>query len=334
MKIAIIGAGVMGSALALALDRAGNQIHVLGTEFDEAIVSAVRSDGTHPVLHQWIPPNIEFVGAEGWGQALAGADAVFIAVSSAGVRPVVRKASSEISAKAIWAIATKGWDPDSAEPLSKVVEEESPGHPVVVVVGPSIARELATAVPTALVCASRDQVAAKDLAHAMSSESLRTFITDDVAGVEVGAALKNVLAIAVGLCDGLEQAKGTSMINTKAALFSRGLIEMSRLAVALGGRQETILGLAGAGDLFVTQLGGRNGRFGRLVGSGLDPSKAFSEMGTTVEGYENAKEAHLLALKHGLDLAVVSMVHSVLHEGLEPEAALSRLVLAPVEQEI
>lgn len=334
MKAVVIGAGAMGTAVAFVLERAGVSVTICATEFDGVFVDSIRNDRMHPTLRLPFPLSIDLVDPGKWEAALGEAAVVFVAVASPGVRGVVRAAAASLEAGAIWAVVSKGWDRETAEPLSAVLAQESPDHPLVLVVGPSLAGELAAGTPTALVCAGRDLDAARLVASALKSDVVRTFVSDDVAGVEVGAALKNVLAIAIGFCDGISEAKGKPMTNTKAALFSRGLIEMARLARALGGRQETILGLAGAGDLFVTVLGGRNGRFGRLVGTGVPPAKAIEEMGTTVEGFENTKEAVMLAERFDLPLPVVSMVHAVLYEGADPDDAVSSLMLAPVEEEV
>lgn len=323
----------MGAALAITLDRAGNSVSLCATALDGPFVEAIRRNRIHPTLNLAVPESVRLFDPAEWELPLREAEVAVLAVASVGVRDVVRSAAPLLADRAVWAVASKGWDPETAEPLSKVVEQESQ-RPVVIVAGPSLAGELAAGTPTGLVCASRDHEAARRVAGALSSPTVRTFVTDDVPGVEVGAALKNVLAIAIGMCDGISETKGRPMTNTKAALFSRGLVEMGRLARAFGGRQDTVLGLAGAGDLFVTVLGGRNGRFGRLVGAGLDPQKAFAEMGTTVEGYENAREALLLAERHGLGLPVVKMVHSVLYHRVDPDDAIASLVVGDVEEEI
>jgi glycerol-3-phosphate dehydrogenase (NAD(P)+) len=203
------------------------------------------------------------------------------------------------------------------------------------VVGPSLANEIATGVPTAVVCASESMHAARHIAELFGSERFRTYVSDDVAGVEVGAIMKNVVAICIGMCDGLADEFGVeAMTNAKAFVFSRGLVEMSRLARALGGRAETILGLAGAGDLFVTALGGRNGRFGRLLGEGRTPEQALHEMNTTVEGYANARAMVRLAARHDLDLPIVDVVAKVVHYGMSPREAIERLVSGSVEEEL
>lgn len=333
MKLAIIGAGAMAGALAIHFERSGHHAAICATRFDGAILEAIRKDRLHPTLHHPIPDGVDVLDHRHWARGFRRAEIAVLAVPSVGVLSTVTAASEHLGRNAIWAVATKGWVPGSGRPMSEFIEEVSPGHPVVALVGPSLAVEIAAGTPTALVCASRDPRAARLVAAAISSATLRGFVTDDVVSVEIGAALKNVLAIAIGMCDGIAEVKGRSMTNTKGALFSRGLTELGRLAVCLGGRQETVLGLSGAGDLFLTIAGGRNGRFGRLVGTGLDPVRAFEQMGTTVEGFDNTREAVLLSKRNGLRLPVVEMVHSVLFGGAAPEDAILELVLSPMESD-
>ncbi len=319
----------MAGALAINLERSDNSVAICTTKFDGAILESIRKDRLHPTLGHWIPEEVEVLDHRHWGRALRRADIAVLAVPSVGVLTTVTAASELLGKQAIWAVATKGWVAGSGRPMSEFIQEVSPRHPVVMLVGPSLAFELAAGTPTALTCASKDLEAAKKVAAAITTRYLKGFVTDDIAGVEVSAALKNVLAIAIGMCDGIAEVKGRSMANTKGALFSKGLMELGKVAEVVGGRPETVLGLAGAGDLFLTVLGGRNGRFGRLVGTGLDPVRAFEQMGTTVEGFDNAREAMLLAKRHHLELPVSAMVYSVLFEGRKPEQAILDLVMSP-----
>lgn len=331
MKVAIIGAGAMAGALAIHFHRSGHSVAICATKFDAEILEAIRKDRKHPTLGNWIPEGVDIHDDRHWNRGFRRAEVAVLAVPSVGVLSTVTVAQEFLGRNAIWAVATKGWVAGSGRPMSEFIEEVSPGHPVVMLVGPSLAGEIAAGTPTALVCAGKDLAAATTVAGAITSGSVRGLVTDDIVGVEVGAALKNVLAIAIGMCDGLAEVKGRPMTNTKGALFSMGLLEMGRLATALGGRQETVLGLTGAGDLFLTVVGGRNGRFGRLVGAGLDPIKAFEQMGTTVEGFDNTREAVLLAKRHAVRLPVVEMTHAVLFGGADPGQAILDLVLSPEE---
>ena len=321
----------MAGALAIHFERNGHHVAICATRFDGAILQAVRRDRIHPTLHHFIPDAVDIHDHRHWGRGFRRAEIVALAVPSVGVLSTVTSAQEHLGRNAIWAVATKGWVAGSGRPMSEFIEEVSPHHPIVMMVGPSLAVEIADGTPTALVCASKDAVAAEIVARTITSRTLRGFVTDDIAGVEVGSALKNVLAIAIGMCDGIAELKGRSMINAKGALYSRGLVEMGRLALAMGGRPETVLGPSGAGDLFLTVLGGRNGRFGRLVGTGLDPVKAFEHMGTTVEGFDNTREAMLLAKRMGVRLPVAEMTYSVLFQGREPEEAILELIMSPLE---
>lgn len=334
--IAIIGFGAMGTALADALCRAGHRPDLLATAYDEAFVRAYREGQPHPGTGRPFPDGIALHEHERWDAALAAAEVVIVVVATAGLVATVREAAGHASPGALWGVATKGWDEATLRPAAGVVADEL-GDPkrVVTLVGPSLAAEISAGVPTAIVAASEGAAAARRVAGLFSGPMFRVYTSDDVAGVEVGAALKNVIAIAVGMVDGLRDSYGVvQTLNAQAFLFSRGLVEMSRLARALGGRTETVLGLAGAGDLFVTCLGGRNGRFGRLVGGGIAPREALAQMNTTVEGYQNARAAVALADRHGLDLPIVRAVASVIYDGASPRDAIESLIAGAVEPEL
>ena len=324
----------MGTALAVQLHRAGQDVVLLATDHDEPFVKAHHAGEVHPAIGTAFPP-IDMHEHGSWDDALGKAEVVVLAVSTAGVEDTVRTAAPMTNPDAVWAVATKGWEESTLRPAGRLVADAI-GDPkrVVVVVGPSLASEIANAVPTAVVCASEDHISVRKVATMFASPIFRTYLTDDVIGVEVGAALKNVIAIAVGMADGLGKEYGVeAMTNTTAFLFSRGLVEIARLARAMRGRIETVLGLAGAGDLFVTCLGGRNARFGRLVGSGMTPEQALAEMKTTVEGYHNARSAAALAAKYRLDLPIVRAVASVLDGRSTPREAIESILAGTIEEE-
>ena len=332
--LAVIGAGAMGTALAVQLHRAGHDVQILATDFDTPFVEAHRAGQPHPAIGCAFPP-VELHTHDGWEDALGKAELVVLAVSTPGVEHTTREAAAMAAPDAVWAVATKGWEEKTLRPAGRLVADVL-GDPkrVVVVVGPSLASEIANAVPTAVVCASEDHLSVRKVAQLFASPLFRTYVTDDVVGVEVGAALKNVIAIAVGMADGLAPSYGVdAMTNTTAFLFSRGLVEIARLARAMRGRMETVLGLAGAGDLFVTCLGGRNARFGRLVGGGMSPEQAMDEMKTTVEGYHNARSAAALAAKYRLDLPIVRSVEKVLTGEATPREAIESVLTGTIEEE-
>jgi glycerol-3-phosphate dehydrogenase (NAD(P)+) len=332
--LAVIGAGAMGTALAVQLHRAGQDVVLLATDHDQPFVDAHRAGQVHPAIGAPFPP-IELREHGDWDDALGKSQVVVLAVSTAGVEHTVEGAAALTLPDAVWAVATKGWEESTLRSAGKLVADVI-GDPkrVVVVVGPSLASEIANGVPTAVVCASEDHISVRKVAQLFASPLFRTYVTDDVVGVEVGAALKNVIAIAVGMADGLAGNYGVdAMTNTTAFLFSRGLVEIARLARAMRARTETVLGLAGAGDLFVTCLGGRNARFGRLVGAGMSPEDALAEMHTTVEGYLNARSAAALAAKYRLDLPIVRSVERVLSGEATPREGIEAIFTGTIEEE-
>lgn len=335
--IGIIGAGAMGSALAVHLHRAGRDVSILATEYDAQVVAAHLAGGDHPALG--VPlSGLVILEPDRWTEVLGDLEIAVLAVSTAGLTSTVREVAPSLAHDAVWAVATKGWDPETLRPAAQIVAADAGEDRVVALVGPSLAAEIARGVPTALVCASTHESSAKLVADRFASPTLRTYLSDDVVGVEVGAILKNVVAIIVGICDGLagtagERTSPTAMLNTKAFLFSRGLIEMATLAEALGGRSETILGLTGAGDLFVTALGGRNGRFGRLVGAGWTPADALEQLKTTVEGYQNIGSAVAVAERAGVELPLVRAVANILLDGADPRTTIDALFHGPIGPE-
>jgi glycerol-3-phosphate dehydrogenase (NAD(P)+) len=334
--IGVIGAGAMGAAMTVQLARAGHKVHLLATEYDGAFVDAHSRGEVHPSLGVKFPDDMTMVDGPDWKEVLPKAEVLVLAVATAGLVSTVRATAPQAPGDCVWAIATKGWDEETLTPATGVVGDEL-GDPdrVVAIVGPSIAGEIAAGVPTAVVCASTSPQSARTVAELFGSQHFRTYTSKDVIGVEIGAIMKNVVAIGVGMCDGLADEFGVeAMTNAKAFVFSRGLVEMARMAVALGGKAETILGLAGAGDLFVTALAGRNGKFGKLLGEGHTPAQALDKMQTTVEGYANARAAAALADKYDLELPVVDVIAKVIHYGLSPREAIERLVSASVEEEL
>ncbi len=334
--IGVIGAGAMGGALTVQLGRAGHPVHLLATEFDTPFIQAHRAGKPHPSLGVALPSDVTIVDADAWDDVLAKAEVLVLAVATVGLVPTVQRVAPHLMPECVFAVATKGWDEESLRSASGLVADAiGDERRVVAVVGPSLANEIAAGVPTAVVCASVSAHAARQVAELFGSDRFRTYTSTDVAGVEVGAIMKNVVAICIGMCDGLTAEFGVdAMTNAKAFVFSRGLVEMARLSRALGGQPETILGLAGAGDLFVTALGGRNGKFGRLIGTGMSPEDALARMNTTVEGYANARTMVTLAQRHGLELPVADVVAKVIFYGMTPREAIERLVAGSVEDEL
>ncbi len=324
----------MGAALAILHARAGQRTALLGTAFDDATVEAIRSGRPHPALGITLDPAIDCRPFSGWGAVLANTERVVIGVSSEGIAGVVAEVAPKAKPNVVWVIATKGWDRATLRTPSQVVGASlGSAERVVVLAGPALAPELVAGAPTAMVCASVNLDVAGEVAETLLAGGVSASITDDVSGVEIAAAYKNVTAIAVGMCEGLserlpERVYVHRYANARAAMFAQGLRDMSRLSAEQGGRPETIYGLAGAGDLYVTCLGGRNGNLGRLLGSGQTPEQAQKTIGSTVEGVTNTAAALAIAERLGVDLVAARTVEAVLSGESSPLEAVNAALAA------
>ncbi len=318
----------MGVALATHLARAGNDTVVLATEHDGAILRAWRDGAPHPALGVAPPRGVAIVDPGAWEAALADAKTVVVAVASQGLQPVLTTAARFAATDVVWAVATKGWQAETLRAPSEVAAAVlGPASRVVTLAGPGIAAEIVAGSPTALLCASRDADARRQVAHALIAASMLVVTTSDVVGAETASAYKNVAAIAVGIAEGLserfiESAYVRSYANARAAMFAQGMIDMVRLAEARGGNPSTVVGLAGAGDLYVTCVGGRNGRFGQLLGAGATPEQALRSIGSTVEGVANTAVALGLAARYSIDLPTARAVDLALHQQLTEDTGV------------
>jgi glycerol-3-phosphate dehydrogenase (NAD(P)+) len=321
----------MGAALATHLARAGNDTVVLATEGDQSIVQAWRQSAPHPALGVVLHRDIAIIAPEGWDTALPDADIVVVAVASQGLLPVLTTAARDVSPNAVWLLVTKGWQAETLRAPSEVAATIlGRAASIVTLAGPGIAAEIVAGSPTALLCASRDADARRMVAQALTSPSMLVVTTSDVAGAETASAYKNVAAIAVGIAEGLserfiESALVRAFANARAAMFAQGMIDMVRLAEARGGQASTVVGLAGSGDLYVTCVGGRNGRFGQLLGSGATPEQALRSIGSTVEGVANCAVALGLAQRYGIDLPTARAVDLALHRQLIEEHGVEQM---------
>jgi len=329
--IAVLGAGAMGIALATHLARTGNPVVLLATEYDDAVVRAWREHRPHPAVGVLLHPDIGVYPRDQWPTALAGAEIVVVAVSSPGLHPVLAAAAAHARANAVWVLATKGWQRDTLLTPSQVAAKIlGDAAPVVTLAGPAIAAEIVAGSPTALLCASSDPEARRLVARTLSAPFMLTLTTSDVVGAETASAFKNVVAIAVGIGQGLsERFIGSAFVrgfaNIRAAMFAQGMVDMVELAEASGGRVGTVVGLAGSGDLYVTCVGGRNGRFGQLLGSGTSPAQALRAIGSTVEGVANTAVALDLAARYAIDLPTARAVDLALREELTDVRAAEEL---------
>jgi glycerol-3-phosphate dehydrogenase (NAD(P)+) len=262
--------------------------------------------------------------------AVAAADDVLVAVPSHALRETLTALAPLSLRRLAW--ATKGFELDTGLLPYQVAGQLLPASlPTAVLSGPTFAREVGAGLPTAMTIASADTDYAERLAERISSETFRAYTSNDVAGVEVGGATKNVYAIGAGICDGLGFGA-----NTRIALIARGLAEMTRLGLALGGRKETFMGLAGMGDLVLTCTDdkSRNRRFGLALAAGAKPSEALRSIGQVVEGYNGARAVQRVAVQRKVPMPIVEHINKILHEGMDPRAAVAALMRRPISSEL
>lgn len=331
-KVAVIGAGAWGTALAAHAARLGHEVHLWAREPE--VVRDVNEHHENRLLLEGValPSSIRASGDP--VEVLAGAEIVILVPPSAFLRGVATSIAPHVPPDARIVIATKGIENDTHLLMLDVVAQAIPrpdANTLSVLSGPSFAREVASGLPTDVVVASRDEASATDVQAALHSPMFRVYTSKDPIGVEVGGAMKNVLAIAAGACDGL--GLGT---NARAALVTRGLSEMARLGVALGGDPLTFMGLSGVGDLILTTTGAlsRNRALGLKVAEGVDPAAYLRSQRAVAEGYLTAKAAWQLAQKLKVDVPITERVYHVLHEGKPLLEAMKSLMTRAHKEEL
>jgi glycerol-3-phosphate dehydrogenase (NAD(P)+) len=323
-RITVFGAGAMGTALAIHLARRGEEVALWGSEFDARVLPGLRDEGVHPALSARLPESIRVYGPDELEDAAKGVELCVMGANSGGARSLAGLVKPAVPEPAVVLSIAKGLEPGTMKRMSEVYDEEL-GHPVVAVGGPALAPEVAQGQPCVAVFACPDGTALETAVESFRSKRYGIHITDDCPGLELCGTAKNVGAIAAGIIEGLAAGTEQGNKNARAVLFTRAVHELADLVGAAGGRWETALGLAGMGDLLVTSLGGRNRQYGEVIGSGADPTRAEEEMesrGMTVEGVESARDVHVLAERHGLDLPVHEAVYRVVHETAPPESIL------------
>ena len=325
IKVTVLGSGGWGMALALSAYKKGCKV-TLWSPFREE-VELLREKRTNEKLLKgiFLPDDIDITDDM---SVVEGDTLTIIATPSVAVRDVAQKLKGYKDFGIVINVA-KGLEKGSLKRLSQVIEEEIPDTPLVILSGPSHAEEVARNVPTSLVAASKSLPASQAVQNILSSEHLRVYTSGDLVGVELGGALKNVIAIAAGICEGLQLGD-----NTRAALITRGLAEMCRLGVCMGGREATFSGLTGLGDLIVTCTSqhSRNNRFGFKVGSGESVETALKEVGT-VEGYYAAEMSYELAKKYNIEMPIISECYAILYENKDARLALYDLMSRPGRSE-
>lgn len=320
--IAVLGAGSWGTALAVLIARNGHPVLLWG--HDPARLAMLA----HERANQRYLPGVEFPDLlqvrEDLPAVASEAAHLLAVVPSHAFRATLEAIKPRLPNTAIVAWATKGLEPATGRLLSQVADEVlGTQHPVGVISGPTFAREVAQGLPTAVTVAARDLATAEVIAQWLHGERVRTYTSTDLLGVELGGAIKNVLAIATGISDGLGLGA-----NARAALITRGLAEMQRLVAAVGGRPETVMGLAGVGDLVLTCTDNqsRNRQVGLALGKGRKLQITLAEIGQVAEGVATAREVRGLAQRLKVDMPITEQVYRVLFEGLAPQSAVEALL--------
>jgi len=316
MTVTVVGAGSWGTALALVLARNGHEVRIVGRESDALSSLSICRENLR-YLPGFVLP--EGVRVEHLDEATPEGEMVVVAVPSGAVHEVTQL----VSGYPIAVIASKGLAPGGEALLSDQVAARCPNTKTVVLSGPNLAVELAQGVPTVAVAASTDEAAACMVRDAFHCRTYRVYISDDVRGVETAGALKNIMAIAAGMSDGLGFGD-----NTKGALMARGLNEMARIGVAMGARIETFLGIAGVGDLFATANSrlSRNYRVGYGLGQGRKLGEILNEIGQVAEGVTTADLALVMARRLGVQAPITEAVQGVMRETVDPRSAVWQLM--------
>ena len=329
MRCSVVGAGAWGTALADLLTRNGHDVLLWAYEPD--VVESVNKK------HE----NVRFLGGNSLAPALKatgdieravdGAELITLATPSHVLRSIVRSAAKSVTKSTPIVVASKGIENGTLSLMTEVAEQEIPGATVVALSGPSFAKEVVTCQPTAVVVASGDESAAAIAQRAFSSAYFRAYTHTDVIGVELGGALKNVMAVATGIAEGLGLG-----FNARAALVTRGLAEMTRLGLALGAEQSTFAGLAGLGDLVLTCTGSlsRNRAVGVEVGKGRTLEEVLRGKETVAEGVVTAQSARELAAREGVEMPIVDTVNRVLFEGQPAKSAIAALMSRELRAEV
>jgi glycerol-3-phosphate dehydrogenase (NAD(P)+) len=328
VKVAVIGAGAWGTALSNLL--AENDHEVMLWAYEADVVESINANSENRRFLAGVPLHAGLKASGVIGQVLDGVElAIFVAPSHV-LRQVAASCTREMPAGVPLVVATKGIDRDHLALMTDVVDEEIPGHPIVALSGPSFALEVANHLPTAIVAASADEAAALLTQRTLSTSAFRVYTQSDVIGVELGGALKNVMAVATGIADGLQLG-----FNARAALITRGLAEMTRLGVVMGADPQTFAGLAGMGDLVLTCTGSlsRNRSVGLEIGRGATLQEVLQGRETVAEGVTTTETAKALAEKHGVEMPIVQAVHRVLFERQPARWALVELMTRDLKAE-
>ena len=320
MKTVVLGSGGWGTALSLVLHRNGHPV-TLWSHVPEKAAYMERARENPRLEGVPLPPELRLTADMA---CLTEAELVVVAVPSYAVRETAHAAAPLLRPDTLLVTAAKGIERDTHLRMSQILEQETEGaFPIAALSGPSHAEEVGRRIPTGVVAAADDRAVAEQVQDLFMNRRFRVYTSDDKVGTELCAAMKNIIALCAGCCDGMGCGD-----NTKALLMTRGLAEMARLGVALGGKQETFAGLAGVGDLIVTccSMHSRNRRCGILIGKGVEPKEAVKEIGAVVEGYYAVDSARELAKRAGVEMPITQAAYQVLYEGRDPKTVLQELM--------
>lgn len=330
-KVAMIGAGSWGTSLALLLARKGCEVTLWDRDVDHIKRLGVERENKRYQPGHRFPDTLAVTGS--LAEAVKGAQCVVMVVPSHGYRDVYRQIVPLLPEGTLVVSAVKGIEIESGKSMTLIMQEEGQNSKKLhlgVLSGPSFAEEVANRQPTAVTVAFADPQVAEAVQYLFSTDYFRVYSSGDVIGLEISAAMKNVIAIAAGICDGLQYG-----LNTRAALITRGLAEITRLGVALGGEPQTFAGLGGLGDLVLTCTGNlsRNRTVGLKLGSGLTLDQALAEMTMVAEGVKTTLSCHRLAAKMGVEMPILDQVYQVLYQNKKCEDAVRELFQRDLRQE-
>lgn len=321
-KVSVIGAGSWGTALAILLEKNGHQVTLWSHREEEAKELAKSREHKSKLPGVEIPEGIEIIG--NLESALREKDVIVFAVPSVAVRSTAKKVAPYVKEGQLIVNVAKGIEETTLMTLTDIIEEEIPGAKGCVLSGPSHAEEVGRGLPTTCVVGAKDKETAEFLQNIFMSPVFRVYISPDILGIELGGALKNVIALAAGTADGLGYGD-----NTKAALITRGITEIARLGIAMGAKADTFYGLSGIGDLIVTCASkhSRNRKAGYLMGQGRSMQQAMDEVNMVVEGVYSAKAGLALSQKYKVEMPIIEQVNKVLFEGKAPAVAVKELMV-------
>ena len=328
-KISVIGAGSWGSALALSLYKNNHKVH-MWTRDEEQVKEICETKQNSKFLPGIILPDDLIVSGD-LEEVVKDSEIIVLAVPSQAVRSVCKQIKPFVKDNQILVDVAKGLERETGLRLSDVVKEELPNNPYVALSGPSHAEEVSKFMPTTLVAACEEIKYAEEVQDAFMSPSLRVYTNPDIIGVELGGALKNIIAFGAGMCDGLGYGD-----NTKAALMTRGIAEMGRLGVAMGANVNTFTGLAGIGDLIVTctSMHSRNRRAGILMGQGKTLQETLDEVKMVVEGITATEVAYKVSRRLNISMPITEAIYSVLYEGANADEAVLELMTRAKKHEM